>query len=246
MAVPSATRALQRLFEPAGDDPVYRVLLRASRRHLHGMHDHTLLLMCLLALLSALLLPTGTFSFPIWYGIFAFYLIFPAAFLVRGIQRSGSAPLLLSAPLTSRDYARAAARFHGLCVAFAAVPYVVFWGAFWVLRPLHYPSWYGPSAGAGVAAFAAAWFVALAAWLWLTMWGFLAGGAAPVLSLLALAALMAQDELDDTYVFMRHLPDTRGVLYLLGLAAAMAVVGGVLARHVSRHFVRTAKARIFG
>jgi len=246
MAMPSATSALQRLFDPRGDDPVYRVMLRASRRHLHGMHDHTLALMCLLAVLSALLLPTGSFSFPIWYGIFAFYLIFPAAFLVRGIQRSGMAPLLLCTPLTGRDYALAATRFFGLCIAFAALPYLLFWAAFGLLRPMEYPYWYAPWGDAAVAAFAVLWFAALAAWLWLTMWSFLAGGAAPVLSLLFLIVLMAQDEMDEIYVFMTQLPDRGGLGFLAEVAAAMAVLGCVLAWHVSRCFVRTAAARIFG
>ena len=246
MAMPGVTRGLQRLFDPRGDDPVYRVMLRASRRHLHGMHDHTLALMCVLAVVSAVLLPTGTFSFPIWYGIFAFYLIFPAAFLMGGIHRSGMAPLLLCAPLTSRDYAGAAARFFGLSTAFSAIPYLVFWAAFALLRPLRYPDWYAPWGDLTVAAFAVLWFAALTAWLWMTMWAFLAGGAAPALSLLFLLLLGSQDEMTEIYVFMTQLPDRPGLEFLAELAAAMTLLGGALAWHVSRHFVRSAQERIFG
>lgn len=234
--LPDIPRFLIRRLEPRGENVIYHYLVRRSRKHLHGLRGTTLLFMCALAIFSARVLATHTFSFNIWLVLFYAYLLLPAIMLERRLRTTPDGLHLLMLPLGSSDYIRAIARFFLLVTIYCAIPFVFFWCSFFLMRSRYYPNWFvhhdprlvvfGPLMHA--------FFLVFTAWVF--YWCSILGRWHLVLFALYVAALLVGDEFDEMFIYMQLLP-APGFLFgsLAGVYILVYLAVGIM--YLRRNYV---------
>lgn len=162
-----AERAEALVAPPDGFDNVgWRIAWRAWRRHLHGNPGRALVGSAALAVVSAALVQTSSFSFAVWHTIYMAYLAAPLMRLDADFARM---PELATAPLDTDATAAGIARGFGLVAVWAAVPHALYWVSAFALAPLLHP-WFMAGRAAAALEGAVCHLALMLGALWLLMW----------------------------------------------------------------------------
>ena len=181
------TDRLIALAAPRRESPVFSLLVRRWRGHLHGRAETVLWVAVALAAVSALLVQAQVISFFIWHAVLFGHVIWPGIRFPCDLRR-GRAGLdsLLATPLIPGRYVQALRSFFWLGTLYAAVPYLAYWITLLALKATLAPGLFSGWDHGAVLASAGLYFAMLTSVLWFISWCTAAGGAWTALAALAL------------------------------------------------------------